>query len=110
MAEDFDVGPLSWVKDEINQALTSVLENLEDVASHPDEVAKLKFSQTHLYQVSGALDMVGLEGCKRFCAEIEALTGKLEKKIIPVTPDRSEERRVGKECSEPCRSRWSPYH
>ena len=22
----------------------------------------------------------------------------------------SEERRVGKECSEPCRSRWSPYH
>ena len=27
-------------------------------------------------------------------------------------PDRpgSEERRVGKECSLPCRSRWSPYH
>ena len=24
--------------------------------------------------------------------------------------DRSEERRVGKECSSPCRSRWSPYH
>ena len=23
---------------------------------------------------------------------------------------RSEERRVGKECSELCRSRWSPYH
>ena len=21
-----------------------------------------------------------------------------------------EERRVGKECSSPCRSRWSPYH
>ena len=25
-------------------------------------------------------------------------------------PDRSEERRVGKECEVPCRSRWSPYH
>jgi autotransporter-associated beta strand protein len=23
---------------------------------------------------------------------------------------RSEERRVGKECSSTCRSRWSPYH
>ena len=23
---------------------------------------------------------------------------------------RSEERRVGKECEVPCRSRWSPYH
>src|SRR3546814_20207475 len=26
------------------------------------------------------------------------------------TPGRSEERRVGKECVSPCRSRWSPYH
>ena len=24
--------------------------------------------------------------------------------------DRSEERRVGKECGQMCRSRWSPYH
>ena len=29
----------------------------------------------------------------------------------PALPKRrSEERRVGKECSSPCRSRWSPYH
>src|SRR3546814_9380240 len=26
------------------------------------------------------------------------------------SPDRSEERRVGKECVSTCRSRWSPYH
>ena len=26
------------------------------------------------------------------------------------TKKRSEERRVGKECVQPCRSRWSPYH
>src|SRR3546814_14185227 len=25
-------------------------------------------------------------------------------------PDRSEERRVGKECVSTCRYRWSPYH
>ena len=28
----------------------------------------------------------------------------------PKTEFRSEERRVGKECTEQCRSRWSPYH
>src|SRR3546814_16533021 len=28
---------------------------------------------------------------------------------IPVIFARSEERRVGKECVSPCRSRWSPY-
>src|SRR3546814_13251195 len=27
-----------------------------------------------------------------------------------VPTDRSEERRVGKECVSTCRSRWSPYH
>ena len=32
--------------------------------------------------------------------------------ILPVEDgfDRSEERRVGKECASMCRSRWSPYH
>ena len=29
---------------------------------------------------------------------------------IPSSRARSEERRVGKECYQPCRSRWSPYH
>ena len=28
----------------------------------------------------------------------------------PERPQRSEERRVGKECRTVCRSRWSPYH
>src|SRR3546814_19638422 len=28
----------------------------------------------------------------------------------PVAGERSEERRVGKECVSTCRSRWSPYH
>src|SRR3546814_14208526 len=35
-------------------------------------------------------------------AMIEETAGK--------SPERSEERRVGKECVSTCRSRWSPYH
>lgn len=87
MAEDFDIGPLTWVKDEIDQALKSVLDNLSAVAANPEELAPLRFSQTHLYQVSGALDMVGLEGCKRFCAEMEKVAAALEKKTIAATPE-----------------------
>ena len=30
--------------------------------------------------------------------------------MVPRGGIRSEERRVGKECYQPCRSRWSPYH
>ena len=29
---------------------------------------------------------------------------------LQMNSTRSEERRVGKECSTPCRYRWSPYH
>src|SRR3546814_10332072 len=30
--------------------------------------------------------------------------------VAPQQCERSEERRVGKECVSTCRSRWSPYH
>ena len=32
------------------------------------------------------------------------------KEVTGTLTDRSEERRVGKECLRLCRSRWSPYH
>ena len=37
-------------------------------------------------------------------------TMELAQHAQKIGADRSEERRVGKECSSPCRSRWSPYH
>src|SRR3546814_3597440 len=36
--------------------------------------------------------------------------GLLVDDAIVVVENRSEERRVGKECVSTCRSRWSPYH
>src|SRR3546814_3581891 len=44
------------------------------------------------------------------------VTGKNDADCCPLAigkvapPNRSEERRVGKECVSTCRSRWSPYH
>ena len=82
MAEEFDSGPLSWVKDEINLALDTVMANVHAMALNAGDLSTLRASQTHLYQVSGALDMVGLEGCKRFCAELEKLISKFDKQQI----------------------------
>jgi chemosensory pili system protein ChpA (sensor histidine kinase/response regulator) len=90
VAEEFDIGPLTWVKDEIDQALKSVLENLESFAANPADTSTLRFSKTHLFQVSGALDMVGLQGCKRFCAEIEHVIGKLEQQAISPSAETAE--------------------
>ena len=44
---------------------------------------------------------------------VELKSGKFDQYQLvdfPGTYSRSEERRVGKECSLQCRSRWSPYH
>ena len=41
---------------------------------------------------------------------LDRLKEALEHIITPKMNDRSEERRVGKECASMCRSRWSPYH
>lgn len=85
MPEAFDTGPLSWVKDEIDQSFKKVLASFNEVSESPSEFSSLRFTIAHLYQVSGALDMVGLEGCKRYCSEIEKLTNKLEKQLVPLT-------------------------
>jgi chemosensory pili system protein ChpA (sensor histidine kinase/response regulator) len=85
MSEVFDIGPLSWVKDEIDQSLKKVIDGYIVVIEHPKDYESLRFTLAHLYQVGGALDMVGLEGCKRYCSEIERLTSKVEKGLVPAT-------------------------
>ena len=41
----------------------------------------------------------------------DKVSDKTRKKVLAVMEEnRSEERRVGKECRLQCRSRWSPYH
>ena len=87
MSDSFDIGPLTWVKDDINQSLDSVLESVEALSTNPSDTSGLRFSQTHLYQASGALDMVGLEGCKLFCSHLEKLAEKLEKKEVEASPE-----------------------
>lgn len=87
MSNDFDIGPLTWVKEEIDKSLHTVLENLNKYGENISDTAFLRYAQTHVYQASGALDMVGLEGCKFFCAELEKCISKLEKNEIATTPE-----------------------
>ena len=54
--------------------------------------------------------------CLGACGQKESQSGKGMKIVTSFYPiyamvkERSEERRVGKECLRLCRSRWSPYH
>jgi len=75
---DFDVGPLSWVKGEIDHALERAQESLRAFASGSADIAALKSSQSHLHQAHGALSIVGLDGVTRLSEELEGLLTRME--------------------------------
>ena len=51
-----------------------------------------------------------LERNKAVVRRFKDLQGSKDEALIEREVLRSEERRVGKECEDLCRSRWSPYH
>src|SRR5437667_7984239 len=75
---DFDLGPLSWVKTEIDHSLNQARENLDKLALAADDRAPVKYILTHLHQATGALAMVGLGAATRFNEELEKLVAFLE--------------------------------
>src|SRR5260221_2181581 len=78
---EFDVGPLSWVKGEIDHAIAHAQEALRAFAANSADAAQLKSSQSHLHQAHGALSIVGLEGITRVSEELEGLLGSVEKEV-----------------------------
>ena len=78
---EFDIGPLTWVKGEIDQALTRSLAALRAFAANPSDTAQLRYSQTHFHQAHGALQIVGLDGVAKVSEEIESLLGDLGREM-----------------------------
>ena len=78
IASEFDLGPLSWVQGEIDQALSRGLESLNTWRAQPDDLSLLKHARTHVHQAAGAIQMVGLDAVVAYTDEIERQLGKLE--------------------------------
>lgn len=76
-ATEFDLGPLTWVKGEIDLALERAAEALGQHELTGD-ATQLRFCRTHIHQVHGALSIVGLDGVTQVIESLEALTGALE--------------------------------
>ncbi|WP_300450556.1 Hpt domain-containing protein [Accumulibacter sp.] len=79
---DFDIGPLTWVKSEIDLALERADKALQQfTASTADgagDLTQLRFCRTHLHQVQGALTIVGLDGVTQFSEALESLLEAME--------------------------------
>lgn len=83
---DLDLGPLSWVKGEIDLALGRAHEALGKFSENPGDSAQLKFARTHLHQAHGALSIVGLDGVTQFSETIEQLLSDIESGKVAATP------------------------
>jgi chemosensory pili system protein ChpA (sensor histidine kinase/response regulator) len=78
--QTFDSGPLSWVKPEIDHALERARQCLDRFAANPADGNELKAAKTHLHQVTGAVQVVGLHGLARFAEETENLLAVLSQR------------------------------
>lgn len=85
-ATEFDVGPLTWVKSEIDLALGRADEALQQYAASLEsgggDLTQIRFCRTHLHQVQGALTIVGLDGVTQFVEALESLLLLAEEKSI----------------------------
>src|SRR3972149_9490818 len=86
----FDVGPLSWVKGEIDLAMQRGLESLHAFAANIHDGAEIKLAQTHLHQAHGALEIIGLDGVTRVSEELGGLLADLEKEPAARAPQNFE--------------------
>ena len=77
-AQEFDVGPLSWVQGEIDQALGRGLESLAAFAADPTATSALAHARNHIHQASGAILMVGLDAVAAYTEEIEKQLARLD--------------------------------
>ncbi|MDX9886414.1 Hpt domain-containing protein [Thauera sp.] len=82
-----DLGPLTWVKGEIDAALSRASEILDRDAAEADP-SGLQFAQTHLHQVRGALAIVGLDGLTQFADTLEKLLGDMAHETVPADAPR----------------------
>ncbi len=70
-SNELDIGPLSWVKNEINLAL-------EQASQHLGDTQTLKKAAACFHQARGALSIVGLAGVTEFAEALEQLLSAVQ--------------------------------
>ncbi len=82
MTANLDIGPLSWVKGEIDLALERARAEMTAYAVDPAG-GPLQKARASLHQAHGALAVVGLEGVTEFSQAIEQLLAALADASVP---------------------------
>jgi chemosensory pili system protein ChpA (sensor histidine kinase/response regulator) len=83
---ELDIGPLTWVKGEIDLALERAVEALDRHGLGDTDSTHLKAARAHLHQAHGALSIVGFDGVTRFSEALERLLESVEEGRIAYNP------------------------
>src|SRR3546814_16368819 len=99
----------------LDRYLTALLRRAEEFEPGQAVILNGKFTSGDGKELSesseitiAAVPNAGVEGIRPGAAQRAA--DIVENEVARAREERSEERRVGKECVSTCRSRWSPYH
>ena len=74
---DINVESIVWVKNEIDQALELVRQQLEKYLRNPDDTAQLKSCREQIHQVQGVIEMLGLNGVAAVSRQMEKIISTL---------------------------------
>ena len=86
-AAELDIGPLTWVKGEIDLALERALDALNRHSAKSPDATDLKVARAHLHQAHGALSIVGFDGITRFSEALEQLLEAVEEGRVAYRDD-----------------------
>jgi chemosensory pili system protein ChpA (sensor histidine kinase/response regulator) len=64
---------LAWIKQGVDETLSSVQDSLDDYIANPEDVTPIHACISPLHRVKGAVQMVGIEGATMLAAEMEQL-------------------------------------
>ncbi|MDB5762758.1 MAG: putative chemotaxis protein histidine kinase [Herminiimonas sp.] len=87
--DNFDTGPLSWVMDEIREALTRSKTIIHEAVAQESEAQStaLRHAKTYLHQAHGALQIVDVDGVALLTETTEDLLDRLESGKILLNQD-----------------------
>lgn len=91
-ATPIDTGPLSWVMEEIREALARSRTALQEAGGRAaeDQATQLQHAKTHLHQAHGALQMVDVEGVGQVTALAETALDRFKSGAVKCTTDHVE--------------------
>ncbi len=81
-----DIGPLTWVKGEIDLALERAVEALNRHGQDSADTTGLKAARANLHQAHGALSIVGFDGVTRFSEALDQLLEAVEEGSVAYDP------------------------